>query len=148
MVIEDEIGPRESLRLLLNSRGYSNLHFAPDGLDALAQLQTLGSSIYLILTDLRMPRMDGMTFVKRLADEHAHSVGVVGITGFPTPEADRSFRDLGKNEVLALDFLGKPYDSRALVERVAQWLDCIHEHRRVQDAGRMPSTETPAGAPA
>ena len=129
LVVDDERGPRESLRLLLKSRAYANVHVAEGGSEALTRMNALGPAIYLVLTDLRMPRIDGMALVRRLAAGHPHPVGVVAITGYPSPENVEAFRRLGTERVLTLDLLAKPYDVWQLLEGVGRWLGVVHERR-------------------
>ena len=61
LVVEDSDVARESLGLLLQMEGY-RVATAPSGLEALHLMRTLGFRPCVILADLIMPKMDGITF--------------------------------------------------------------------------------------
>src|SRR5256885_12325744 len=68
MVIDDSAALRQTVRDALVDAGYEVIG-AADGQEALGMLD--GSKIDLMICDVHMPRMDGLTFVrevKRLAD--------------------------------------------------------------------------------
>lgn len=78
LVVEDEKDIREALRDILESRKYIVLE-AKDGKEAIDL--SLASHPDLILLDLLMPQMDGMTALKRIReDEWGKSVSVVILT--------------------------------------------------------------------
>ena len=82
LLIEDDPGVREVLGIMLASLGHSVLQAAGgrEGLELLAA----GSSVDLVLTDLRIPHMTGWEVVKEVRARWQHiPVGLV--TG--TPEA-------------------------------------------------------------
>ena len=64
LVVDDDLGLRETLRALLELEGYE-VALAGDGLDALRALE--GLSPDAILLDLMMPRMNGEEFVQELS---------------------------------------------------------------------------------
>jgi len=63
MIIDDSPSIREVVGIALKDAGYE-LKEACDGKDALNQLN--GDKIHLIICDVNMPNMDGITFVKEL----------------------------------------------------------------------------------
>jgi two-component system chemotaxis response regulator CheY len=68
MVIDDSAALRECVREALTEAGYEVIG-AADGQEALGMLD--GSKVDLMICDVHMPRMDGITFVKevkRLSD--------------------------------------------------------------------------------
>jgi len=134
LIVEDEYGPREAMRYVLKSRSYANTHFAENGQEALAKLAALGSQIYLILLDIRMPVMDGMTFLKHLAQEDRVPVGVIAATGFPTPDGEQEFRKTGSPNVIPLDYVSKPFELTAMLDSVSRSLDRIHTQREASAA--------------
>jgi CheY-like chemotaxis protein len=81
LVVEDSGVARESLGLLLQMEGY-RVATAPSGLEALHLLITLGFRPCVIITDLIMARMDGLTF---RAEQRKHSeaadIPVIALTG-------------------------------------------------------------------
>lgn len=129
LIVEDELGPREAMRYMLKSRSYANVHFAQNGREALAQLSALGSAVYLILLDMRMPVMDGMTFLRHLAGDCRYPVGVIAATGFPSSDGKREFLESAMPNILALDYISKPFDLTGMLDSVANSLDRIHVQR-------------------
>lgn len=81
LVVEDEDGLRAVIRRLLQDEGYSVLE-APNGARAL-QLLAHGADreVGLVLTDLRMPVMDGRQLASALARLHP-SLPIVFMSGF------------------------------------------------------------------
>ena len=61
MVVDDSASLRQVVGIALKSAGYDVLE-ACDGKDALSKLK--GQKIHLIISDVNMPNMDGITFVK------------------------------------------------------------------------------------
>jgi len=129
LIVEDELGPREAMRYMLKSRSYQNVHFAQNGREALEQLSALGSAVYLILLDMRMPVMDGMTFLRHLAGDCCYPVGVIAATGFPSSDGKREFLEAAMPNILALDYISKPFDLTGILDSVANSLDRIHVQR-------------------
>jgi two-component system chemotaxis response regulator CheY len=63
MVVEDSASVRRAICDSLGEAGYGHLE-AQDGVQAIAQLD--GRKINLIICDVNMPNMDGITFVKTM----------------------------------------------------------------------------------
>ena len=99
LVVDDALPARESLARLLTSAGHATTT-AANGRDAwLTLYEGLPD---LILLDLMMPQMDGITFLRllRQSDHWAH-VPVVVVTGFSDDEdLVREARTLGVSDVV------------------------------------------------
>jgi DNA-binding NtrC family response regulator len=76
LIVEDEENARDALATIVSGWGY-NTETADDGLDALEKVA--GWSPGIVLTDLKMPRMDGMELLQRLASQ-PEEIAVVVIT--------------------------------------------------------------------
>ncbi len=63
MIIDDSSTLRQVVKVTLDKAGYETLE-AVDGMDALAKLKD--NRMNLILCDVNMPNMDGLTFVSEL----------------------------------------------------------------------------------
>lgn len=63
LVVDDSAGVRQIVSFTLKSAGY-NVIEGVDGADALAKLA--GQKIHLIICDVNMPVMDGISFVKKI----------------------------------------------------------------------------------
>ena len=61
MIVDDSASLRQVVSIALKGAGYDVID-ACDGKDALAKLD--GRKIHLIISDVNMPNMDGITFVK------------------------------------------------------------------------------------
>ncbi|MFX7764157.1 response regulator, partial [Acinetobacter baumannii] len=70
MVVEDHPESREMLCGILQQGGLQVVA-AADGVDAIAQMQEQAPS--LVLTDLRMPRMDGMELARYIKSHERFS---------------------------------------------------------------------------
>lgn len=85
LIVDDEPDMLLLLRMALESAGHRVL----DARDGAAALQTLDEAIPdIVITDLRMPVMDGHELIERLrADPRTAAVPVVVVTANPTEEA-------------------------------------------------------------
>lgn len=63
MIVDDSTSLRQLVIMALKSENYDVIE-ACDGVDALSKLS--GSKIHLIISDINMPNMDGISFVKEL----------------------------------------------------------------------------------
>ena len=63
MIVDDSASLRQVVNMALRSAGYEVLE-ACDGKDALAKLT--GQRVHLIISDVNMPNMDGITFVREM----------------------------------------------------------------------------------
>ncbi|MFQ5532442.1 MAG: sigma-54-dependent transcriptional regulator [Candidatus Methylomirabilales bacterium] len=126
LIVDDEEGMREFLSILLEREGFQ-VQCAQDGDEALHAVQK--SSFDLIISDLKMPAMDGVRLLEGLQEFDA-GVPVILITAYASAESAIQAMKLG-----AYDYLTKPFRvedikqviSRALeakqdrVERVLPW---------------------------
>jgi len=63
LIVDDSSSIRQIVGLALMCAGYEVIE-AEDGVDALSKLN--GAKIHLIISDVNMPNMDGITFVKEI----------------------------------------------------------------------------------
>jgi two-component system chemotaxis response regulator CheY len=61
LIVDDSASVRQVVGIALRGAGYEVIE-GVDGIDGLAKLD--GRKIHLVITDVNMPRMDGITFVK------------------------------------------------------------------------------------
>jgi CheY-like chemotaxis protein len=99
LVAEDEVVVRNIVCLLLNREGYQVLS-AADGTEALELARQYHGTIDLLLTDVKMPRMDGVALAERIISERP-GIRVLLMSG----RASSEIRD--KN--IQLPFLRKPF---------------------------------------
>jgi CheY-like chemotaxis protein len=114
LVVDDESDVVEIVRVVLNTRGYEVLpcYNGEDGLRLLVSERP-----DLVITDLKMPGMSGMEFIKRLramADVAHTPVLVISSLGSQVEKPD-AFWSMGLGSD---DFLAKPFDPLSLLGRV------------------------------
>jgi len=78
LVVDDSAVDRRMVEGLLSKTPHIEVEFAEDGLKALARIQA--SPPDLVLTDMQMPRMDGLRLVKAIGLHHA-GIPVILMTG-------------------------------------------------------------------
>lgn len=118
LIVDDERGPRESLRMIL-SPAYQVL-VAPDGSEALELLRQ--HPVDLVTLDLNMPGMNGIDAMQAIHDEFPQ-IEIVIVTGCGTIESAAQGIRFG-----ICDYLQKPFDivqvmgavGRALARRKAR----------------------------
>ncbi|MEK6589292.1 MAG: sigma-54 dependent transcriptional regulator, partial [Nitrospinota bacterium] len=106
LVVDDEKGQREILKTILESEGY-NVGVANNGQDALKAIQK--ASFDLVLTDLKMPGMDGNELFKKIRIE-SPITSVVILTAHGTIDSAVEVIRLG-----AFDYLTKPLERDKLL---------------------------------
>jgi len=110
LVVDDDPQIREVLQTRLESKGYQ-VSTAADGHEALAALKR-GAAVDLIITDLKMPGMDGLELLRRLPDTPG-SQPVIFLTAHGSVTEAVEAMKLG-----AYDFLEKPYSGADLLRMV------------------------------
>jgi CheY-like chemotaxis protein len=111
LLIEDTVDVLENLAELLRMEGYEIIP-ALNGQEAFDKLYIYTPD--LIITDLRMPTMDGFTFlekIKLLPD--LKSIPVLIFSANATPENEKRCLQLG-----AVGFLKKPCNTEFLLESI------------------------------
>ncbi len=122
LLVDDDENLRNAAEKVLRSEGY-RVATARNGQEALEQLP-----VRLIIADLVLPDLDGLTLLKR-ARELCADVEVVMITGHGSVEKAVEAMKLG-----AYDFIEKPLDSTALLKAVAKALE---KHRLATENQRL-----------
>jgi DNA-binding response OmpR family regulator len=111
LIVEDDSGVAEALSKRLQ-RVFSNVYTAPDGVKGL-EIAFLVRP-HIIVTDLRMPYMDGFEMVALLKEE-LPDIGVVMLTA-----SDEVF-DRHKADALGISaYLTKPLNIGSLVEKIRE----------------------------
>lgn len=104
LLVDDEPNLRKVLGALLRQEGFE-VHAEPDGEAALHKVRSVPSGTFdAVISDLRMPRLDGMGLLKALGTEDP-SLPVVMLTAHGTVDSAVEAVKLG-----AFDYLEKPFD--------------------------------------
>ncbi len=113
MLVEDNCDDEELARWALKKLGITRVVVVRDGCEALGMLLGPGRLPLLpdlVLLDLRLPRIDGITVLTRLrADERTRLLRVVILTSSEDPRDRETCRNLG-----VLAFLSKPLKGKVL----------------------------------
>ena len=105
LIVEDEENERSGLAELVSAWGYRT-DTAKDGLEGLEKVATWSPGI--VVTDFKMPRMDGMELLQRLADQ-PQQIAVVLLTAQGSIDVAVDAMKAG-----AYDFIQKPVDPARL----------------------------------
>lgn len=127
LVVDDE----PDLELLIRQRfrkkiadGVFQFDFAANGEEALSKLEHSGKNYDLILTDINMPVMDGLTLLTRIKDQEGPSYKAVIVSAYGDLENIRTAMNRG-----AFDFITKPIDFNDLETTI---LKSLHEVRLIR----------------
>ena len=119
LVVDDSTTLRTSVEYTLSDAGYEVLK-AEDGEQGLSVVQDLESrdvDLGMILTDINMPNMDGISFIKEVKKTSFKYVPILVLT----TESQESKKLEGK-EAGASGWLVKPFQSEQLVSVVAKFI--------------------------
>jgi two-component system response regulator VanR len=105
LVIEDEKGILSIIQEALTRFGHI-VETAFDGIEGIKKFDD--GSYDMVITDLRMPRLDGSGVVRHIRNSRRNSIPVLGISGTPWQTQDSGFDAV----------LSKPFPLRDLVEWV------------------------------
>ncbi|MBK8020817.1 MAG: response regulator [Chloroflexi bacterium] len=120
LVVEDNAANRMLIVDYLNMLGYQNLDLAEDGDEAVRMVQASPHPYALVLMDLQMPRMDGLTATRLIRQHEAgldRHTPVVALTAHALPEYQTASQDAGMD-----DFLVKPVQRAKLVKVLSSFL--------------------------
>jgi DNA-binding NtrC family response regulator len=118
-VVDDEEPVREVLGAMLQQLGYE-IRLFPDA-EALLQAYRPGLTD-VVLTDFRMPGMDGLGLIRALRAKDARVV-ILMLTGFPSVQDAVEAVRLG-----ASDYLAKPFRMEEIRMRIARALEVRDLH--------------------
>lgn len=106
LVVDDELGIRESLRMILKDR--FNVLTASNVDEAVKSLEKTNADVMFL--DIRMPKVNGLDFLKRV-QSFTSAIPVIIITAFPSSQtAITAFRNG------AFDYITKPFESSEILE--------------------------------
>lgn len=115
-VIDDDLAMRQSLQMLLRSVAIDGRTYASAD-EFLDSYRDAADRPAVVLLDVRMPGMSGMSLLKQLRSEYA-TLPVIMITGHG--DIDMAVRAM---KLGARDFITKPFSAQSLLDRIQEALD-------------------------
>ena len=113
LAVDDSASMRQMVRFTLKQAGYDVIE-ATDGMEALEVAR--GKTVNLVLTDVNMPRMDGITLVKNLRTLADYKfTPLLMLTTESTPEKKMEGKAAG-----ATGWLVKPFNPEKLLATIAK----------------------------
>ena len=106
LIVDDSSSLRQAVRIALDAAGY-DVEEATDGENALAMLD--GRRYHLVVSDVNMPRLDGLSMVKAMKQREAYKYTPVVML---TTEAGGDMKERGR-EAGAKAWIVKPFQSVA-----------------------------------
>jgi len=100
LIVDDEKNMRHMLQVMLNKAGYA-AETAADGVEGLDLMEK--KNFDFILCDLRMPNMDGMTFLKNSREKHPEKTFIM-MSAYGTIDTALEAIKIG-----AYDYISKPF---------------------------------------
>jgi two-component system, LuxR family, response regulator FixJ len=109
LIVDDDESVRDSLRLMLESSGYSACTFksAEDLLDS-----GFGENSFCLILDIRLPGMSGFKLQEHLLKSQ-NTIPVIFITGHDRDRMEEEARRLG-----AIAYIRKPFDEQHLLDAI------------------------------
>ena len=115
LCVDDEENILSSLKRLLRKEGY-RLLTAPSGAEGLKLLEE--NSVHLVISDQRMPRMDGTQFLAKVKEGYPDAIRII-LTGYT--DVDSITESINKGHVYK--FLLKPWNDQSLKLEIKQALE-------------------------
>lgn len=116
LIVEDEVEIRQILVETLKDVD-AHIHQAKDGIEALEFIQN--NAVDLVLSDINMPRMDGLELLEHTSRDFPELFTIV-ITALGDKEII-----LNALKLHAYDFFEKPIDNQVVITKVKNILDVI-----------------------
>src|SRR5438477_2486185 len=113
LVVDDEMGPRESLKMILNP--YYNVHLAERGGQAIEILNKF--PVDLVTLDLKMPGLTGINVLEKVKQRDPDIEAII-ITGYGSLDTAIEGLRLG-----AFDYISKPFDVNHILSLVRRGLE-------------------------
>ncbi len=116
LLVEDLEYNRDVARTILVNAGHA-VDVVENGAEAIAAVQA--KTYDLVLMDVQMPVMDGVTATKliRALDHPSSHVSIIAMTANVLPQQVKAFGEAGMN-----DHVGKPFKKAELVQKLNTWL--------------------------
>ena len=133
MIVDKKELTRNTLKRILEEKGYT-VDTAENGKESIEKLRAQNYAYGLVITEIIMPYAGGYEVIETVKEESSVPVIVLSaITDMRT--INESFR------LNADDFIGKPFDSNALVSRIGNLLAQNNSRAFLPYDGKVPSQQ-------
>ncbi len=112
--MDDSLSVRQSLKELMEEAGYDTV-IARDGMEAVDLLRKQSPSI--VLSDIEMPRMNGLELASYIRTTHGANLPIIMITSRTMHKHRQQAEKAGANL-----FVTKPFDEDALLQSISSLL--------------------------
>ncbi|MBW4631371.1 MAG: response regulator [Iphinoe sp. HA4291-MV1] len=112
LVVDDEDSIRDVTKTSLESYNYKAIT-ASDGIEAIALYAEHQNEISVVLTDMVMPSMDGITTIRTLQKINP-AVKIIAVSGLASSEKVNAVNNMGVKA-----FLSKPYTAKQLLQTIS-----------------------------
>ena len=142
LLVEDVPLNQELACAVLESQGYA-VDVAGDGAEAITAVGTsvaAGRAYDLVLMDVQMPRVDGLTATRRIRAlaSPACDIPIVAMTANVLPTQIEELREAGMD-----DYVGKPFRRADLFATISRWTaPGARRPARAEDVGPLPDVDS------
>ena len=120
LVVDDNPANADLVSFILAKQGYQ-VHVAADAAEALAMVTAF--SPQLIMMDLQLPGMDGLTLTRQLkADATTRQIIVIALTAYAMKGDEQRAREAGCD-----GYISKPINTRTLPGIIGEYLPVVSE---------------------
>lgn len=117
LIVDDAIAFRRILEHLLVKEGYEVVQ-CQDGKEALKQIKQFGAQFNIVISDIEMPQMDGLTLLKEIRSlPHCQRLPVIMLTSRENQLHRRMAEDLG-----ATGYFTKPFQQKEFLHAIASFV--------------------------
>ncbi|MEM7655197.1 MAG: response regulator [Bacteroidota bacterium] len=129
LIVEDHWDMREFVRQLLQPH-YRQVFVARDGEEGLKVLEEQGTKIDLIISDVMMPKLDGLSMVEQIkASPKWSHLPVIMLTALANERNKLQALTLGVD-----DYLTKPFSTQELLTRVQNLLQNARQRKKYRES--------------
>lgn len=144
LLVEDDVDFGKSFAMILRQKGYS-VYLAVSAIEAIQKLKE--ENYQIIISDVLMPEMSGLEFLKLLKSKNAETAPVIMLTGYGSVKEAVEAMKIG-----AYDYFLKPVNQDEIcltIEKAVEFTQLKQENRRLRQElseikGHMLFSDNPA----
>jgi osomolarity two-component system sensor histidine kinase TcsA len=116
LLVEDNAINQTIMVKLLRGYGFDKIDVASDGAEGVKMIKQKPLTYSLVLMDISMPVMDGVTATKHIRSS-GHQIPIVAMTANALKGDEEAYLSAGMN-----DYVAKPVDRKLLMQTLLRWL--------------------------